>query len=84
MQESHPYTLTLSLSVLKELGINLYSNVSAVIAETIANAWDADAENVSIKLDKDSGTIIITDDGHGMGMTSIGLTWMPCGHKLLP
>jgi hypothetical protein len=38
--------MRLSLNVLNHLGINLYSNVPAVLAETVANAWDADAEHV--------------------------------------
>ena len=60
------YRMTLSLHVLNELGINLYSNVPAVLAEVVANSWDADATKVSIDIDQDKGRIIITDDGRGM------------------
>ena len=60
------YRMTLSLHVLNELGINLYSNVPAVLAEVVANSWDADATKVTIDIDQDEGRIIITDDGRGM------------------
>ena len=38
----------------------------AVLAEVVANSWDADAEEVTIQIDVDSGRIVISDDGHGM------------------
>ena len=58
------YTMSLSLNVLNHLGINLYSNIPAVLSEIVANSWDADAENVVISItDKE---IIIEDDGCGM------------------
>ena len=57
------YRMTLSLHVLNELGINLYSNVPAVLAEVIANSWDADAQNVQIEIDHENRRIVITDDG---------------------
>ena len=60
------YRMTLSLHVLSELGINLYSNVPAVLAEVVANSWDADATKVTVEIDQDDGRIIITDDGRGM------------------
>lgn len=43
------YTMTVDLSVLESLGINLYSNAAAVLSELVANAHDADAGTVSIR-----------------------------------
>ena len=60
------YEMTLSLHVLNELGINLYSNVPAVLAEVVANSWDADATKVQIEIDQPNKRIVITDDGRGM------------------
>ena len=60
------YRMTLSLHVLNELGINLYSNVPAVLAEVVANSWDADATRVHIDIKRENGRIVITDDGCGM------------------
>ena len=57
------YEMTMSLNILNHLGIKLYSNVSAVLSEVVANSWDADAEIVEIQIEKDK--ITITDKGHG-------------------
>ena len=57
--------------MLNHLGINLYSNIPAVLSEVVANAWDADAELVDVKIDKSKKTITITDDGHGMNTSEI-------------
>ena len=38
------FIMSLSLNVLNHLGINLYSNIPAVVlSEIVANSWDADA-----------------------------------------
>ncbi len=60
--------LRLNLSLLDELGINLYSNVPSVISEVIANAWDADSTEVVVEIRKDGGEkiVVITDNGNGM------------------
>ena len=65
-EESHPYTMRLSLNVLDHLGRNLYSNIPAVLSEVVANAWDADASTVEIVVDVVSGMISVMDDGIGM------------------
>ena len=65
-----------------KLGVRLYDRVSAVVAELIANAYDADAENVVVRVplatllarkDRVTGkvedfdyAIEVVDDGHGM------------------
>jgi hypothetical protein len=66
MATSNPYEMTLGLNVLEHLGINLYSNVPAVLSEAVANCWDADAENVEISFDPAIEEIVISDDGTGM------------------
>ena len=66
MSARRPLMMKLSLNVLQHLGLNLYSNVPAVLSEVVANAWDADAGQVRIKLDKVQGRIVIEDDGCGM------------------
>ncbi|MEE1172199.1 MAG: ATP-binding protein [Ruminococcus sp.] len=60
------YNFNISLSVLNHLGRNLYRNIITVIGEAISNAWDADAENVWIRIDRDKNTMCILDDGIGM------------------
>ena len=66
MRGCRPLVMRLSLNVLQHLGLNLYSNVPAVLSEVVANAWDADAGQVRIELDKAQGRIVIEDDGCGM------------------
>lgn len=66
-----PLELKVNLQVLEHLGMNLYSNVPAVLAEIVANAWDADAQNVWIHLDREGGSITIEDDGIGMNRDDV-------------
>jgi len=54
------YSMSMSLSVLKQLGINLYSAIPPVLSEAVANAWDADAEEVEITIS--GGEVVIEDD----------------------
>jgi len=81
MSENHPYQMSLSLNVLNHLGFNLYSNVPAVLSETVANSWDADAETVSIEIDSANEKIIITDDGFGMDLKDINDKYLHVGYK---
>jgi len=75
------YQMTLDLNVLNHLGINLYSNIPAVLAEAVANAWDADAETVRIDVDKDGQKVVITDDGHGMSVDDINDKYLRVGRN---
>lgn len=60
------FSFEISLSVLNHLGRNLYRSFMTVLGEAISNSWDADADNVWIYVDRDTGTLIIKDDGVGM------------------
>lgn len=75
------YTMRLDLNVLNHLGLNLYSNVPAVLAEVVANSWDADAKSVTIQINKDSGNISITDDGHGMDIKDANAKYLVVGYE---
>lgn len=82
MSESpYPYKMTISLNVLNHLGLNLYSNIPAVLAEVIANAWDADATEVEVEFDKENKTIIITDNGIGMDSHAINEKYLLVGYE---
>lgn len=61
------YKMRIDPKILRLLGPSLYTNIYYVLAELIANAYDADAENVYIISDADS--IIVEDDGSGMSYT---------------
>ncbi|EAQ96895.1 ATP-binding protein [Congregibacter litoralis] len=58
------FELKVDPRILELLGPNLYTNVYYVLAELIANAYDADANNVYIISNRDD--IRVEDDGHGM------------------
>lgn len=82
MSESeNTYEMTLSLNVLRHLGFGLYSNVAAVLSEVVANAWDADARNVSISIDTRQGRVIIEDDGHGMTVADANDKYLTVGYE---
>jgi hypothetical protein len=74
--------LRISRLTIDKLGVKLYDRVSAVVAELVANGYDADADNVWVARplgtvlasnDPDTGEpidrgyeIVVRDDGHGM------------------
>ena len=75
------YRMTVDLNVLDHLGINLYSNIAAVLTEAVANAWDADAENVEIRIDSGANRIEISDDGVGMTVRDINEKYLRVGYR---
>ncbi|WKN48918.1 ATP-binding protein [Nocardioides sp. Arc9.136] len=74
------YTMKMSRLTVDKLGVKLYDRASAVVAELIANGYDADAETVIVTLPlgtelatkKDGAVtehgydVTVVDDGHGM------------------
>lgn len=58
------YKINIDPRILELLGPSLYTNIYYVLAELIANAYDADAKNVYIIVGDDN--IIVEDDGIGM------------------
>ena len=63
-ESQRTYQLQLDPKIMRLLGPSLYTNIYYIIAELIANAYDADAKNVYIIEKSDS--IIVEDDGTGM------------------
>ena len=81
MRSDTTYEMTVDLNVLNHLGINLYSNIPAVLAEVVANAWDADAETVQVDFSEDPAAITISDDGHGMSRGEINARFLKVGYR---
>ena len=81
MTEPRKLVMTISLNTLEHLGINLYSNIPAVLSEVVANAWDADAKTVTVTVDRASETITIEDDGTGMDRNSVIDRFLTVGYK---
>ncbi|WP_406485018.1 ATP-binding protein [Streptomyces microflavus] len=71
----------MSLNVINHLGLNLYSNIPAVLSEVVANAWDADATEVSVKIDRTAGTVTVQDDGAGMTLQDINERYLTVGYR---
>ncbi|HKP51285.1 MAG TPA: ATP-binding protein [Chloroflexia bacterium] len=79
-RSSEKYTMTISRLTVDKLGVKMYDKVSAVLAELVANSYDADATCVTImapmdqylatkqrKKIRDKGFVIkVQDDGIGM------------------
>ena len=78
---TNTYKMTVDLNVLDHLGINLYSNISAVLTEAVANSWDADATTVAINLDTQLIEIEIVDDGVGMTIDEMNDKYLRVGYR---
>ena len=74
------YIMRISLNVLDHLGVNLYSDVPPVLAEAVANSWDADATEVDIDIDTEARKITITDNGHGMTLNDMNKKYLTVGY----
>ncbi len=79
MTGTHDYEVKLDLNVLNHLGINLYSNIPAVLSEVVANSWDADANNIDIRFN--GGSVTIEDDGCGMTKEEINKKFLTVGYQ---
>jgi len=75
------YRMIIDLNVLDHLGINLYSNIAAVLTEAVANAWDADAGIVDIEIDLAGDEIVISDDGVGMTIEDMNRKYLRVGYR---
>jgi hypothetical protein len=87
------YRMTISRMTVDKLGVKLYDKVSAVIAELVANGYDADAEEVTVEapmgvtlaslskgIVSDSGYVItVRDNGHGMGPQVVNPFYLTVG-----
>ena len=80
---NHRYDLNIDLNVLNHLGLNLYSNVPAVLAEMVANAWDADATRVDISIEAQANNkqIVVHDNGCGMDDTDLRQKFLTVGYQ---
>ena len=78
---SELYKMTVDLNVLDHLGMNLYSNIAAVLTEAVANAWDADAATVDIRIDPNAEWIEIIDDGVGMTVVDMNEKYLRVGYR---
>jgi hypothetical protein len=76
-----PFVFKVDLNVVNHLGVGLYSSTPAALTELVANAWDADANEVRITIDPLSDEIVIEDDGHGMSESSLQDKFLNVGYS---
>ncbi len=74
-------SMRVSGSLVKHLGLQMYSGAVPALAELVSNAWDAMATKVHISIPLDKSIkqieeISVSDNGHGM-------TWEDCQEKYL-
>lgn len=75
------FTFEISLSVLNHLGRHLYRSFGTVLGEAISNAWDADARNVRLYIDRENNSFIIKDDGDGMSAHDFQNKFLKIGYS---
>lgn len=81
IKASSPFSLTIDLNVLDHLADGLYSSVAAVLTESVANAWDADAKTVRLDLNVDKDRIVLVDDGVGMDVKAVNERYLRVGYR---
>lgn len=75
------FEFQVDVNVINHLGVGLYSSTPAALTELVANAWDADANEVKITVDPNARSIVIEDDGHGMSAFDIQKKFLKVGYS---
>ena len=66
---------------MNHLGRSLYRSFATVLGEAISNAWDADAKNVHIYVDRNESSFFIKDDGLGMSAEDFQDKFLKIGYS---
>ena len=69
--------------MLRLLGDELIGSPRLAVFELVKNAYDADANGVTVRLDissENKSTITVSDDGEGMSLDTIKSVWLVPGH----
>lgn len=84
VEENKKLQLRFDPRTIEHLGIKMYSRLPYALAELVANAYDAGADNVKIELNDNDARkkeIIIIDDGDGMSFDEIQDKFLVIGRK---
>lgn len=73
--------ISFDISTIDNLGVKLYSTIPPMLAELVANAWDADAHNVWINLSDNEKCIEVRDDGCGMSFDELNDKFLKVGRN---
>lgn len=73
---------TFEIGTIDHLGVKLYSTIPPMLAELVANAWDADAHNVYLNFtDGNFKSISVRDDGLGMDFDELNNKFLKIGRN---
>ena len=80
----NPYKMEFDVGTIKHLGLQMYSTLPPVIAELVANSWDANATEVHITIPttpihERTSEIIVSDNGRGMSDEDIRYKYLIIG-----
>src|SRR5687768_7049788 len=82
IMEKGDLLMTFEANTIKHLGIKMYSTMPPALAELIANAYDACATKVNIKLfDKGEKKVIVEDNGSGMSFDEVNKYFLRIGRN---
>jgi len=77
--------MRIDIRVLEHLGLKMYTSLPAVIAEYVANCWDAGATLVDITIPDgpidENYTITIDDNGEGMTIEEVNQKFLVVGRR---
>lgn len=79
--ENNGFKIKFDKNTIDHLGIKLYSSFPPVIAELISNSYDADAENVEIRINYNNKEVTVIDDGIGMGHEDLNKSFLVIGRN---
>lgn len=79
--ENKGFKIKFDKNTIDHLGIKLYSSFPPVIAELISNSYDADAENVEIRINYNDKEVTVIDDGIGMGHEDLNKSFLVIGRN---
>jgi uncharacterized protein (TIGR02391 family) len=77
-----PFEMQFDPRTVKHLGVSMYSKLPPAVAELVSNAYDADAENVTIRLSEQDGVprqIQVVDDGVGLSLGELNTKFLVIG-----
>ena len=81
---SNRLSLTFDSRTIGDLGVKMYTRLPHALAESISNAYDADAKNVTISIQQGGNSveyIKIEDDGVGMSRDDLEHHFLVVGRK---
>ena len=80
-EQEKGFSMGFDPNTVDHLGIKLYSQFPPVLAELVSNAYDAEAKNVIIDINREENTITVKDDGVGMTHQEINEEYLVIGRN---